>query len=292
MQRCPGLYCGRLPDSDTCGACPRGYRPDNFSTCVKCDDRLTFYDALYLGFMALLSLVLHWVFIDYQTRAKRSVILLHFSALVESGLAALVTLVLSEPVGSLEVRSCEVQHLSDWYTMFYNPSPNYTHVLHCTQEIVYPLYTMVMMYYAFSLVFLLLLRPAVIRKFVENRGSKSVYAALYFLPILVITQAIFGGLLYYSFPYIILVVSVVSSAVHFASMGESSMKPLLKICMTSPRHLMILIGHWLLHAYGIIALTRMENPSFHAPLIALVPFPGIFYILTVAFTDPDNLETV
>lgn len=52
-------------------ACPRGYRPDNFSTCVKCDDRLTFYDALYLGFMALLSLVLHWVFIDYQTRAKR-----------------------------------------------------------------------------------------------------------------------------------------------------------------------------------------------------------------------------
>lgn len=70
------------------------------------------------------------------------------------------------------------------------------------------------------------------------------------------------------------------------------MRPLLKICMTSPRHLMILIGHWLLHAYGIIALTRMENPSFHAPLIALVPFPGIFYILTVAFTDPDNLETV
>lgn len=54
---------------------------------------------------------------------------------------------------------------------------------------------MVMMYYAFSLVFLLLLRPAVIGKFVENRGSKSVYAALYFLPILVITQAIFGGLL-------------------------------------------------------------------------------------------------
>ena len=54
-------------------ACPRGYRPDSFSQCRKCDDRVTFYDALYLGFMALLSLVLHWSFIDAlcQSRSKR-----------------------------------------------------------------------------------------------------------------------------------------------------------------------------------------------------------------------------
>lgn len=290
--RCPGLYCGRVSPSDTCGACPRGYRPDNFSNCQKCDDRVTFYDSLYLGFMALVSLMLHWFFIDYQTRAKRSVILLHLSALVESMLAALLTLVLSDPVGDLDIRSCRVQQLADWYTMLYNPSPNYTVTLHCTQEVVYPLYTMVMIYYAFSMGLMMLVRPFISFKFVDGRGTKSIYAALYFLPILIVTQAVLGGLIYYSFPYIILVVSVVTNAVHLASMNEDSMHKLVKKCLTSPRHIIILVGHWLLHAYGIIALTRMEEPGFHAPFIALVPFPAIFYILTVHFTNPDNLDRV
>ena len=71
-----------------------------------------------------------------------------------------------------------------------------------------------------------------------------------------------------------------------------SMSELIKLCFTHPRHALILFGHWLLHAYGIVALTRMESPTFHASLIALIPFPAIFYILTVSFTDPDNLDTV
>ena len=66
-------------------------------------------------------------------------IVLHLSALVESVVSALLTLVLSDPMGSLHIRSCRVQQLSDWYTMLYNPSPNYTDTLHCTQEVVYPL---------------------------------------------------------------------------------------------------------------------------------------------------------
>lgn len=293
-KKCPGLYCGRTGESETCGACPRGYRPDSFSACRKCDDRLTFYDALYLGFMALLSLVLHWFFIDLlcPTRSKRSVIVLHLSALVESVVSALVTLVLSDPVGSLQIRSCRVQQLSDWYTMLYNPTPNYKDTLHCTQEIVYPLYTIVMIYYAFSLVLMMLFRPFIAYKFVEGRANGSIYAALYFLPILIISQAVFGGLIYYSFPYIILVVSVVTNAVHFAFMEEESIVQMIKLCFTSARHAVILFGHWLLHAYGIVALTRMDTPIVNASLIALIPFPAIFYILTVSFTDPSNLDSV
>uniref|UniRef100_A0A3Q2V9H0 Histone H2A n=1 Tax=Haplochromis burtoni TaxID=8153 RepID=A0A3Q2V9H0_HAPBU len=34
--------------------------------------------------------------------------------------------------------------------MLYNPSPDYVNTLHCTQEAVYPLYTIVLIYYAFS----------------------------------------------------------------------------------------------------------------------------------------------
>ncbi|KAL8622946.1 hypothetical protein ACOMHN_027067 [Nucella lapillus] len=292
--KCPGLYCGRTGESETCGACPRGYRPDSFSVCRKCEDRITFYDTLYLGFMALLSLALHWFFIDYlcPSRSKKSVIVLHMSALLESTASALVTLVLSDPVGTLQIRSCRVEQLSDWYTTLYNPSPNYTDTLHCTQEVVYPLYTIVMIYYAFSLVLMMLFRPFIAYKFVEGRANGSIYAALYFLPILIITQAVFGGLIYYSYPYIIVVVSVVTNAVHLAFIEERSIIKNIKICFTDARHAIILFGHWLLHAYGIVALTRMDSPSVNAALIALIPFPALFYILTVSFTDPSYLEWV
>ncbi|KAK3588859.1 hypothetical protein CHS0354_025836 [Potamilus streckersoni] len=295
--KCPGLYCGRSykgqGEYTDCGACLRGYQPNNESLCQKCDSEPAFYDWLYLGFMAMLSLILHWFFIDYTNNRKRSLVVLHISALVETGVAVLLTLLLSEPMGSLRVRSCPVTKLEDWYTMLYNPSPNYTTTLYCTQEIVYPLYTMVMIYYAFSLLMLMLMRPLISVKFVESRGTKSMYAALYFLPILIVLQAVFGGLLYYAFPYIVIVLSLITSAVKMVySPDQRSFKSLIIDNLTNVRNLTVLAGHWLLHAYGIVSLTELSEPSFHGPLIALVPFPVIFYILTVRFTDPDNLDKV
>ncbi|XP_071079566.1 JNK1/MAPK8-associated membrane protein-like [Haliotis cracherodii] len=291
---CPGEYCGRETIDADCGACPRGFQPNSkspWSQCTECDGSLALHDWLYLGFMALLSLVLHWFFIDFKTRGKRfrAVLVLHLSALMESAIAAVLTLLMADPLGSMHIRSCNVNKLSDWYTMLYNPSPNYTFTLHCTQELVYPLYTMVMVYYAISLVLLMLIRPVISYKLVEGRGTKSIYAALYFLPILIVLQAVFGGLLYYAFPFIVLVVSVVTSAVHLASMKEQKMRDLIVDSFTNGRNATILIGHWLLHAYGIISLTLLKQPGFQAPLIALVPFPAIFYVLTVRFSNPDNL---
>ena len=52
-----------------------------------------------------------------------------------------------------------------------------------------------MVYYAFSLLLLMLLRPMISIHFVESKGTKSIYAALYFLPILIVLQAVFGGLI-------------------------------------------------------------------------------------------------
>ena len=75
-----------------------------------------------------------------------SLIVLHLSALAESVTAALLTLLLSEPRGSLGLTSCPVTRLEDWYSMLYNPSPNYTTTLHCTQEMVYPLWVWIRNY--------------------------------------------------------------------------------------------------------------------------------------------------
>lgn len=67
VMKCPGHYCGRIElgsnNYSDCGACPRGYRAE-LSICKYCDDKPELYDWLYLGFMSLLPLVLHWFCID------------------------------------------------------------------------------------------------------------------------------------------------------------------------------------------------------------------------------------
>lgn len=85
-----------------------------------------FWCFIYLNYVCLFSL-------------SRGALVLHLSALVEIALAAVATVLLVEPFGELELNACPVTSLSDWYTLFHNPRPNYTEVLHCTQEAVYPL---------------------------------------------------------------------------------------------------------------------------------------------------------
>lgn len=144
--RCPGLYCGRelLLDGNwsDCGACPRGFKANASSFCVPCEDEPMFYDWLYLGFMALLALVLHWFCIDMVSMRRyipKKVIVLHLSALFEVVAASLITLQLTDPIGTFRIKSCRATKLSDWYTLLHNPRPNYEETLYCTQEAVYPL---------------------------------------------------------------------------------------------------------------------------------------------------------
>lgn len=72
--KCPGLYCGRtLFENGTwsnCTACPRGYRVNEFSECNLCETNPSTYDWLYLGFMALLPLILNWFFIDISAKER------------------------------------------------------------------------------------------------------------------------------------------------------------------------------------------------------------------------------
>ncbi|XP_042083192.1 JNK1/MAPK8-associated membrane protein [Haplochromis burtoni] len=209
--------------------------------------------------------------------------------MLECSMSAVVTLLVTEPVGMLTIRSCRVQMLSDWYTMLYNPSPDYVNTLHCTQEAVYPLYTIVLIYYAFCLILMMMLRPLLVKKMACGLGKsdrfKSIYAALYFFPILTVLQAIGGGLLYYAFPYIILVLSLVTLAVYMSASEIQSFKNL----VAKKKRLIVLFSHWLLHAYGIISISRLDKLEQDLPLLALVPGPALFYIVTAKFTEPSRI---
>nr|KAF6500484.1 JNK1/MAPK8 associated membrane protein [Molossus molossus] len=213
----------------------------------------------------------------------------HITALFECSMAAIVTLLVSDPVGVLYIRSCRVLMLSDWYTMLYNPSPDYVTTVHCTHEAVYPLYTIVFIYYAFCLVLMMLLRPLLVKKIACGLGKsdrfKSIYAALYFFPILTVLQAVGGGLLYYAFPYIILVLSLVTLAVYMSASEIENCYDLL----VRKKRLIVLFSHWLLHAYGIISISRVDKLEQDLPLLALVPTPALFYLFTAKFTEPSRI---
>lgn len=296
LSHCPGRYCGRTKLENgswsACGACERGLRRDNRSACVECHDEPEFYDFLYLGFMGLLPLTFHLGCIDAAAKRRTftyEVIALYGSAIVEVVAAAVVTLLVTEPIGSFNIRSCKVRKLADWYPLLHNPNPNYEGKLHCTQEAVYPLYSMVFVFYTLCLMVMLIIRPVLSSKLMPNRGKSAIYSALYFLPALIVAHAIGAGLIYYSFPYMVIIMSVISNAAHFAFQLDQSMPGLLKGCVRDVRNLVILLGHWGLHAYGIIAITQLTEGVLHGSLCALVPLPALFYILTSRFTDPSNI---
>ncbi|KAF6204861.1 hypothetical protein GE061_019024 [Apolygus lucorum] len=245
--------------------------------------------------MTFSPLVLHWFCIDNTTpfrgKLSQGALILHISALVEILLAATATILLVEPYWEFDLKACPVKSLSDWYTLFHNPRPNYDATLHCTQEAVYPLHTMVFIFYGLSVGMMSLIRPWLVHFFLPKTGGITVYAALYFFPILALLHAVFGGLIYYTFPYIVIVLSVISNAAHFAFKIDQSMKALIKSTVTNIRNLLIVLGHWVVHGYGIISLTQLGEPVFHTALLGLVPLPAVFYILTARFTDPHKLHT-
>ncbi|XP_013102800.1 JNK1/MAPK8-associated membrane protein [Stomoxys calcitrans] len=291
LERCPGQYCGRIQLENgwsDCGPCPRGYRVNESYACTRCEDELDSYSWFYLGFMAMLPLMMHCFFIDLDAKDRkfsRKQLILTACALIEVTISAIVCILLVEPLGEFRLFSCPVRKFSDWYTLFYNPTPNYEKSLHCTQEAVYPLQTIVLVFYFLCFVAMFVTRPMV-NTLLEVRGKAPIYAALYFLPLLVFIHALACGLIYYAFPYMSIAISMISNAIHYSMKLDQSFKALVKSSLMEIKNFVIICIQWLLLAYGIIAL------GHHYALLFLVPFPSIFYIFTVRFTDPAEFREV
>ncbi|XP_053213109.1 JNK1/MAPK8-associated membrane protein-like [Panonychus citri] len=310
FNKCPGIYCGRVIfDNETisqCMSCPSGTRSSTSypftpsteikvpSQCIECSETLGAHDWFYLGFMALILLIMEWYIIDYSIRRRHlpfEVLIVHLSALVEISLAALLTLLsFSTPVGSLNLKCCGAYRIADWYTLFFNPSVNFKDTIRCAQEAVYPLYSMIFLFYFLCLAHLITIRPWVIRWVSDSRAPNTIYLTLYVIPALTVSHALFSGLIYYSFPFLTLVSSTISIAAHFAYRLDQSMEALFLKSFENIRSMIILFGHWLLHAYGIVSLTKFKNPVMDSLILLLVPFPSAFYILTSKFSDPSKLH--
>lgn len=162
--------------------------------------------------------------------------------MLEVGLSALLTIFLSEPMFTFEIHSCGVSSLSDWYTYFFNPSPRYESTLICTQERVFPLQTICICFYVFCVTFMLVLRPFVNEKCKPKieKASLAVYYALYAFPLLALVHSLFGGLVYFAFPYLSIIISCGANAGHFAMKLDQTTKSLLITSVTDVRNVIII----------------------------------------------------
>jgi len=194
--------------------CLRGFRVNDSGICAECSDSPQFYDWLYITFMVFLLTIIEWYLTDQCLKRRKltyDVLALHWIVLFENLLSLLITLLLVEPFGTFEVKTCSPKQLSDWYTLFFNPSPDYKNTIYCTQEAVYPLYTMIFIFYALSLLavvlrvvylriiaylFNLFSKSVFLQDLVNDTNTtKTIYLTLYAIPALSFIHAIFSGLI-------------------------------------------------------------------------------------------------
>lgn len=62
-----------------------------------------------------------------------------------------------------------------------------------------------------------------------------------------------------------------------------------KDLLVRKKRLVVLVSHWLLHAYGIISISKLDKLEQDLPLLALVPAPALFYVLTAKYTEPSRI---
>ena len=118
----------------------------------------------------------------------------------------------------------------NFYAFQFNPTPNYEKTLICTTERVYPLQTMLLIFYSSCVFFMLIFRPLAMRN--TSVEKTSLYYSLYAFPLLVLLHSILGGFIYFSFPYISIILSCAMNASHFAMKQDMNMKQLLLASFT------------------------------------------------------------
>lgn len=62
-----------------------------------------------------------------------------------------------------------------------------------------------------------------------------------------------------------------------------------KDLLVRKKRLVVLFSHWLLHAYGIVSISKLDKLEQDLPLLALVPAPALFYLLTAKYTEPSRI---
>lgn len=109
---------------------------------------------------------------DLKFRRRLWLVLQMSCSFLESSLSLTSALLLAPPTGWLSVQGCATQGLYEWYPMFFNPVVNYTKVLRCSHELVYPRYSLPFINLTIQLASLVILRSSLYIFTVAKTGYK------------------------------------------------------------------------------------------------------------------------
>lgn len=276
--------------------CKWGSRAIDHRICNPCQSALSPYDWLFLLFMAMLPLLIHCFCVHWHTPKNISRVqelCEHLCCVSECIVASIAAVLAFPPRYSFTVWGCARSSIKEWYPELYNPTINHVKPMRCSYEVVFPLYSLPFVYLLFLLFAVLILR-SLLYVFVlkRNRDAKAFYYALLFIPLIAIVHALLAGVLYQSFPYIVMMWSLCANAVHLAAEGKISMREIAKVACTSPMHMVMLTVNMTLLAFSLLAVSVQKDSVVSFLLLFLVPVPPIFYVLTIGISHPSVLSDV
>lgn len=283
-----------------CKPCPWGMRKNHRSFCQPCNTPLSTYDCMFLIFHAVAPFFLNTIAINYHTvqinlnqRRIFWLFLQTLCAFIESLMAFFTSLSVFEPFGNFQTYGCNKEgSLHEWYSMWHNPILDYSRVLYCSYELVYPLFSLPFVIYAFNLVYLLVFRSLLYALASLSNGRRNLlstnpfYVALWALLLLALVHSILAGLFYLLFPYVTLFASLIMLVIHLSIQSspqhESSGRSGPTVCgmfrrvftcftcnnpgcirftSSGPILLLALLIHFAMFAFALISLAVASVPS-------------------------------
>lgn len=162
--------------------------------------------------MIIIFAVIQCYFIDKSIKSNKFNYLsfaLYIATICESTIASIVSILPFHDEWNLNLKSCGVKSFSDWYTLFYNPSINEN--FYCTHEAVYPLYSIVFIFYIVSLglvltrhfylrfvgfiIYLVTSADYVKKLYSKDHVTTNIYYILYSIPALMFIHSILAGVI-------------------------------------------------------------------------------------------------
>jgi len=248
---------------------------------------------MYLAFITILPALIHSFYHEIttgKTSTSKLWPIYYIFMILETAVSIVMTIAVLPPFGSFYLYACGVHEFSDWYPMFSNPTLKSQQTLHCAQEIVYPLYTLPFVFYGFWFLFSVGVRPLIGLKLKPDEIG-AIGPSMYFCPLIIILHAACAGLIYYSFPYVVVVVSLSINALLLANLPEQTIRGLLNAVYEQPRQVFLLLTLLFINALGVLSLFTNTPDIKQLWVFLIVPAPILFYIVTVQFTNPAKISS-
>ncbi|CAH8626321.1 unnamed protein product [Schistosoma margrebowiei] len=323
FSKCTRKFCGQISNTSLCTSCLWGskvfYKFNNpyNPICELCLTSFTLYNWLYIGFIMILPIIfllqilpiLSLTKIDLKhleqsttttnsnissTTHKMSITqkswLLFLCCIIIHLLTSLIIILIYPPLGSFTLYHCPIDNIKEFYPILYAG-------IGCISEVNYPLTSLPILYYIINIIISLLIYSLlIIIIFNDYYWFDYLYYILYAYPIICINIILFGGILYYIYPYIILFYSIFDSLYRFPLIFDYCINDiddiicpicnpykLIQTILYKPKqYLFIIIINSFYIGYGLLAL----NITIYYWYISLISLPFIFYMITLPLTHP------